>query len=83
MTSGEGMPVTLKADQTAPFLPISPLGSVLHCPHARSSPLLPPGKSHVAWWRHWACLPAVEAWLGAGQQQAGPGARPSPPGAVW
>lgn len=48
MTSGEGMPVTLEADQTAHFLPISPLGSALHCSHARSSPLLPPGKSHVA-----------------------------------
>lgn len=47
-TSGEGMPVTLEADQTAPFLPFPPLGSALHRPHARSSPLLPPGKSHVA-----------------------------------
>lgn len=83
MTSGEGMPVTLEADQTAPFLPISPLGSALHCSHSRSSPLLPPGKSHVEALGLPPCLPPSEAWLDNSQKQAGPGAWLSPPGAVW
>lgn len=33
--------------QTAHFLPVSPLGSPLHCSQAQSSPLVPPGKSHT------------------------------------
>ena len=36
-----------EVDQTAPFLPLPPLGSPLHCSHALPSPPRPPAWSHL------------------------------------
>lgn len=37
----------LEVDQTAPFLPLCPLGSPLHCSHALPSPPRPPAWGHL------------------------------------